>query len=181
MEAKLTAVHGKVARYGSKDPAVEGLAETFNKLTSRVHQAEEQICPVTDTELIDLLVNLHITPEKPADEGAIQAVQVWATLEDQEYVVETMRLDAMDEMTAQLKGRYVKEGISLWTRKRTAVMRARGAGALRHRPTLNFRRTSVPWRGQRRRAAMQTPPSTCTRPEWRRSQRIPLRQCDSRT
>ena len=38
------------------------------------------------------------------DEAAIEAAQVWATVEDQEDVVEAMRLDAVDEMTEQLEG-----------------------------------------------------------------------------
>ena len=54
-----------------------------------------------DTELVDVLANLDINPGEAADEAAIQAATVRATLEDQEDV-EAVRLDAVDEMTEQL-------------------------------------------------------------------------------
>ena len=54
--------------------------------------------------MVNLLANLNIIPAECADEAAIEAAQVWATVEDQEDVVETMRLDAVDEMTEQLEG-----------------------------------------------------------------------------
>ena len=38
MEATLTAPNGKVVLGGSKDPAVEGLAKTLSKVSSRVCQ-----------------------------------------------------------------------------------------------------------------------------------------------
>ena len=68
------------------------------------NQAGEQGSPVTDTELVDLLANLHIIPGECTYEAAVEAAQVWATVEDYENVVEAMRLDAVDEMTAQLEG-----------------------------------------------------------------------------
>lgn len=103
IEAKLTAAHGKVARDGSKDSAVEGLVETLNKLSSRVHPVEQ------GSPVADLLANLNIIPGKSADEAAVQAAQVWAIVEDQEGIVEAMRLDAVDETTEQLNGPYAEE------------------------------------------------------------------------
>ena len=97
-------------RDGSKDPAVEGLAKTLNNVSVRVRQADEQGSSVTDTELVDLLANLNIISGECADEAAIEAAQVRATVEDQEDVVEAMRLDAVDEMTEQLEGTGV-EGV----------------------------------------------------------------------
>ena len=62
------------------------------------------------TKLVDVLANLDINPGKAADEAAIQAATVWATLEDQENVADAVHLDAVDEMTEQLNGTYVEEG-----------------------------------------------------------------------
>lgn len=42
-----------------------------------VYQTEEQGCRTTGTELMDLLANLDIIPEKPVGEAANQAAQVW--------------------------------------------------------------------------------------------------------
>ena len=69
-----------------------------------MRQADEQGSPVTDTELVCLLADLNIIPRECDDEAAIEAAQVWATVEDQEDVVAATRLDAMDEMTEQLEG-----------------------------------------------------------------------------
>ena len=69
-----------------------------------MRQAEKQGSSVTDKEMIDVLANLGITPGLPAGEEAIEAAKVWATVEDQEDIVEAMRLDAVDEMTEPLKG-----------------------------------------------------------------------------
>ena len=41
------------------------------------------------------------------DEAAIEAAQVWATVEDQEDVVEAMQFDAVDEMAVELEGTVV--------------------------------------------------------------------------
>ena len=83
---------------------MEGLAKTLNNVSVRVRQAGEQGSLVTDTELVDLLASLNIIPRECADEAAIEAAQVWATVGDQEDVVKTRRLNAVDEMTEQLEG-----------------------------------------------------------------------------
>lgn len=63
-----------------------------------------------------------------ADEAAIEGLKDWATFEDQEDVVEALRLDALDEMTEHLNGTYTEEVVSLMTRE-GATERAREAGA----------------------------------------------------
>ena len=92
--------------------SVKELAEKLDKLSSRVHEAKDHGSPA-DTELVNVLANLDINPGEAADEAAIQAATVWATLEDQGDVVEAVRLNAVDEMTEQLNGTYVEErGVS---------------------------------------------------------------------
>ena len=181
MENALTSAHGKVGRSGSTDPVdadkgpasggaekepVDEPAESINDLSVRVHQAQQEGGPVADTELIDLLANLNITPGKPADEAATRAAEIWATVKDQEDVVEAMRLDAVDEMTAQLNGTHLDVEDVSEDEKEDGGGESRGRGreareGTRHRPTLHFRRTSAIWRGQGMRAAMETPPSAC--------------------
>ena len=92
-----------------------------------MRQADEQGSPVADTELVDLLANLNIIPGECANEAAIEATQVWATVEDQDNVVEAMRLDAVDEMTEQLEGTGVGDVDSTDDDKED--------GARRHRDT----------------------------------------------
>ena len=67
----------------------------------------------------------------------------------------------------------------LMTRRRTATMRGRGAGAPCHRLTLTFPRALASWTEQRRRAAMAMPPSICRRQGWRSSKDVHSSQCGS--
>ena len=53
--------YGK-SRASGKDPAVDGLMKTLNTVSVRVHEAQEEGSPVTDTEMIDLLANLDFIP-----------------------------------------------------------------------------------------------------------------------
>ena len=124
MKATLAADHGKGVPDGSKDPAGEELEKTLNNVSSRVRQADEQGSPVTGTAMFNLLANHSIIPGGCADEATIEAAQVWATVEDQEDAVEAMRLDVVNEMTAQLEG-IVAWGAwtPLMTIRRTATMR----------------------------------------------------------
>ena len=64
---------------------------------------------MTDTEIIDSLANLDIPPEGHADESAKQKAQKCATIEDQEDVVEAMKLDAADDLTNTLAGIHMEE------------------------------------------------------------------------
>lgn len=108
MEAQLTAVHGK-PRDRVIDPAVEALTKTLNNVSSRVHETQQQGSPAVDTELTDLLANLDIIPGEGANGAAKRAAEVWATVEDQDDVVEALRLDAVDRMTAQLAGTLIED------------------------------------------------------------------------
>ena len=109
---------------GSNDPAVEELGKTLNKLSSRVRRGDEQGSPVTDTAMVNMLANLNIIPKRCADEAAIEAAQVWVTVEDQEDVFEAMRLDAAEELTEQLEGTLAWGAwTQLMTRRRTVTMR----------------------------------------------------------
>lgn len=107
MEAELVAKHGKVGRAGSKDP-VEELTDTLNKVSSRVTATKDHESPPTK-EIIDLLANLDMNPGEAAGEAAIEGLKEWVTLEDQEYVVEALRLDAVDEMAEHLNGTYEED------------------------------------------------------------------------
>ena len=115
---------GKCVSDGSNDPAVEELGKTLNKLSSRVRRGDEQGSPVTDTAMVNMLANLNIIPKRCADEAAIEAAQVWVTVEDQEDVFEAMRLDAAEELTEQLEGTLAWGAwTQLMTRRRTVTMR----------------------------------------------------------
>ena len=99
--ASLDVAHGK-SRASVKDPAVDGLFKTLNTVSVRVHEAQEEGSPVTDTEIIDLLANLDITPWGHADESAEQKAQEWATIEDQEDIVKAMKSDDAKDLTKAL-------------------------------------------------------------------------------
>ena len=96
-----------------------------------MHEAKDHGSPA-DTELVDVLANLYINLGEPADEATIQALTVWATLEDQEDVVEAVHLDAVDEMTEQLNGTFVEEGgVSDDEKEGSDRESTQGVGALR--------------------------------------------------
>ena len=103
MEDALAAAHGK-ARTTGEDPAVKGLTNILNTMSSRVHEAQQQGVSIGDTEIVDLLANLDITPGKPAAESSVLAAQTWASIEDQEDVVEAVRLDQAEDVAAVLRG-----------------------------------------------------------------------------
>lgn len=103
MEAALTAEHGK-ARTAGEDPAVKGLTKTLNAMSSRVHEAQQQGTSIGDTEIVDLLAMLDITPGKPAADTSVLAAQTWASIEDRADVVEAVRLDQAEDVAAVLKG-----------------------------------------------------------------------------
>ena len=74
-----------------------------------MHEAQEEGSPVTNTEVIDLLAHLDITPGGHADESAKQKEQEWATIEDQENVVEAMKSDDAEDLTKALVGIHMEE------------------------------------------------------------------------
>ena len=55
----------------------------------------------------ELLANLDVTPGEAADEAVMNAVQVWTTVKDEDDVVEAMRGDAAEEITARLAGTHI--------------------------------------------------------------------------
>ena len=108
MEASLDVAYWK-SRASGKGPGFDGLMKTLNTVIVRVHEAQEEGSPVTDTEIIDLLANLDITRGGDADESAKQKVQEWATIEDQEDVVEAMKSDDAEDLTKTLTGTHMEE------------------------------------------------------------------------
>ena len=86
MEGQLAAVHGE-KRDGAKGPGVETLTATPNTLSSRLHEVAQR--GSTNTECSDLYANLDITLGEPANEAAIRTAQVWASVEDEDDVVES--------------------------------------------------------------------------------------------
>ena len=55
----------------------------------------------------ELLVNLDVTPGEAADEVAMNAIRVWATVEDEDDVVEAMRRDTAEENMTRLTGTHI--------------------------------------------------------------------------
>ena len=108
MKASFDVAYGK-SRASGKDPAVDGFMKTLNKMSVRVHEAQEEGSTVTDTEIIDLLANLDITPGGHADESAKQKAQEWTIIEDQEDVLEVMKLDAAEDLTNTLADIHMEE------------------------------------------------------------------------
>ncbi|CAB1103531.1 unnamed protein product [Ectocarpus sp. CCAP 1310/34] len=61
-------------------------------------------------DIAELLAGLRIEPGKRIEEEPVNAIQGWATIEDDDEVVEAIRLDMVDDMTAQLNGVHVSAG-----------------------------------------------------------------------
>ncbi|CAB1115493.1 unnamed protein product [Ectocarpus sp. CCAP 1310/34] len=108
-EAELTKQHGKT-RFGVADPDLAALTETVNTLSTSVHDAQQHGFRIVDDEISELFAELDIEPGEPIAEEAVSAIQGWATIEDDGEVVEALRLDAVDEMTALLAGTHVSTG-----------------------------------------------------------------------
>eukprot|EP00903_Cladosiphon_okamuranus_P010992 g10381.t1 len=58
--------------------------------------------PIRHEEISELLAELNIEPGKPVGEETANVIQGWATIEDNDEVVEALRQDAVDELTALL-------------------------------------------------------------------------------
>ena len=65
---------------------------------------------VVDDEIAELLSELDIEPGEPIGGEAVSAIQGWATIQDDDEVVEALRLDAADEMVALLAGTHLSSG-----------------------------------------------------------------------
>ncbi|CAB1113054.1 unnamed protein product [Ectocarpus sp. CCAP 1310/34] len=109
MAAALTAAHGK-ARDRIAEPEHKALTASVSVLSTSVQEAQQQGSSIQDEDICDLLAELNIEPGKPIAEEAVNAVQHWATIEDEDDVVEAMRGDAVEEMTAQLAGTLLSTG-----------------------------------------------------------------------
>ena len=109
MEAELTKQHGKT-RFAIAEPCLKALTETVTTLSASVNDAQQQGSLVVDDEIAELLAELNIEPGKPLGGEAVSAIQGWATIEDDDEVVEALRLDAVDEMAALLAGTHVSSG-----------------------------------------------------------------------
>ncbi|CAB1096975.1 unnamed protein product [Ectocarpus sp. CCAP 1310/34] len=109
MAAELTKQHGKT-RFNVAEPDLKALAETVNTLSTSVQDAQKQGSRVVDEEISELLAELNIEPGKPVAGEAVAAIQRWATIEDDEEVVEALRLDAVEDMTALLAGTNLSTG-----------------------------------------------------------------------
>ena len=89
---------------------MKALTETANTLSTSVRDAQQQGSRVVDDEISELLAELDIEPGKPVAEEAVNAIHGWATIEDDDEVVEALRLDTVDDMAALLAGTYVSTG-----------------------------------------------------------------------
>ena len=58
-----------------------------------------------------MMAELNIEPGRPLVEEAVSAIQGWATIEDNNEVVEALRQDTVDDMTAQLAGTRLSSGL----------------------------------------------------------------------
>ena len=103
---KLTNAHGK-ARGRVTDPPVKALKDALNMLSMSVRDAQRQGSRVEDEDICEMLANLDITPGEAAGKEAMDAIRVWATVENEEGVAEAMRGDAVEEITARLAGTHV--------------------------------------------------------------------------
>ncbi|CAB1103823.1 unnamed protein product [Ectocarpus sp. CCAP 1310/34] len=109
MAAELTKQH-RNTRFNVAEPDLKVLAETVNTVSTSVQDAQKQGSRVVDEEISELLAELNIEPGKPVAGEAVAAIQGWATIEDEEEVVEALRLDAVEDMTALLAGTNLSTG-----------------------------------------------------------------------
>ena len=106
MAAELTNLHGKTqARI--HEPALRSLTKSVHSLSTSVHDAQQQGSRIEDEDLSEMFAEINVSPGEPAPEEAVDLVQAWATIEDDDDVVEAFRQDAADEMTAQLAGTHL--------------------------------------------------------------------------
>ncbi|CAB1098723.1 unnamed protein product [Ectocarpus sp. CCAP 1310/34] len=109
MAAEPTKQHGKT-RFNVAEPDLKALADTVNKLSTSVQDAQKQGSRVVDEEISERLAELNIKPGKPVAGEVVAAIQGWATIKDDEEVVQALRLDAVEDMTALLAGTNLSTG-----------------------------------------------------------------------
>ena len=83
----------------------------FNALSVGVQEAA-QGSGVQDKELAEVLVNLQIVPGQPAHKAAIDAVQAWTGLEEQEEFATALLQDSQGELMARVNKTHVMENPS---------------------------------------------------------------------
>ena len=66
---------------------------------------------VEDEDIAELMAELNIEPGRPLVEEAVSAIQGWATIEDNDEMVEALRQDTVDDTTAQLAGTRLSSGL----------------------------------------------------------------------
>ena len=167
MAAELTKQHGKT-RFDIAEPDLKALMETVNTLSTIVSDAQKQGSAVVDDEMAELLAELNIEPGQPLGGQAVSAIQGWATIDDDAEVVETLRLDAADDMAAMLAGARISSGCDEEDEMQMAMaVRTRGASAVLHRLIVSCHLTSASWNRQQMRVAMETRRSICGKQKWR--------------
>ena len=103
-----------------------------------------------DIELAEVLVNLQIVSGQPAHKAAIDAVQAWTGMEEQEEFANTLLQDSHDELMARVNKTYVVEDPSDDDLNDGADVESTGAGAgggsrCRHHRMQNFRLSLTLW------------------------------------
>ena len=157
----LTPKSGIGVRHRSKDTQVDKLVEALDTLSIQVHRAHQQRSS-PDTELVEVLKNLKITPGDRPNSPAIKAVNDWVAVEDKEEINEALKLDGVDEMTEHLNNTHVEEE-NVSDMEEEGVGKDSGGGAC-HRLMRNF--LTVLSKASQRSVALPRPHSTCRRPRW---------------
>ena len=86
---------------------MKALTETVNTLSTSVRDAQQEGSRIVDDEISELLVELDIEPGKPVAEETVNAIHGCVTIEDDDDVVEALRLDTVDDMATLLAGTHV--------------------------------------------------------------------------
>ena len=110
-QADLAQASEKGALHGSTDAGVPELMKALNALSVDVQKAA-QGSGVQDKELAEVLVNLQIVAGEPAHKAAIDAVQAWTGLEEQEEFATALLQDSQDKLMARVNKTYVVENPS---------------------------------------------------------------------
>ena len=101
-------INGKGALRGSTDAGVAELVNALNVLSVGVQEAA-QGSDVQDKELAEVLVNLQIVPGQPAHKAAIDAVQAWTGLEEQEEFATALLQDSQDTLMARVNKTHIEQ------------------------------------------------------------------------
>ena len=100
-QADLAQASGKRALHDSRDAGVAELVNARNAFSVGVQEVA-QGSGVQDKESAEVLVSLQIFPGQPAHKAAIDAVQAWTGLEEQEEFATALLQDSQDELMARV-------------------------------------------------------------------------------